>query len=275
MLSANPQEGEKTMNQRLKKKLEAIMKRYSGKKDDESLMLCHAAFTISEDKGYWSKDGKPFSLKWYNLEGIVRSTSNAIFWRDSETDGLTGVKRFKNGKLFAFNDYDYQCEITDPDLIAVIEQLAHIQKNATPQKPKAKKHKPKGKKFRVWFQVMGSSTDSNNIGYAIIRAKDEKQAIEFAREDLTKRQFKNIEISSAGRNTDFDLDEDEQDEDEPLYCYDIDWEADGKHGKYYARSGPYAKDEEEAIQFQREDLTMGNGFMGFESELEAEEEPEE
>ena len=133
-------------------------------------------------------------------------------------------------------------------------------------------HSKTRKKFRVWFQVMGSSTDSNNIGYAIIEAKDKEQAIEFARQDLTNVKFKNIEITNAERNEEFDLPEEEQDEDAPLFSFDIDWEADGRHGRYYARSGPYAKDKEEAIQFQIEDLT--NGFTGFEDELDAEEEKE-
>lgn len=271
ILSATNPKKEKPMNQKLKKKLEAIMRKYESAQDDDSVMLSQTAFAISVDEGVWTKDGKPFKLSWHSLEGSRRSSSNVIFYYDSVEDPLVGIKRLKNGKLFAFNDCDFQCQITDPDLIGIIEELAHLSKKAT--KPKVKKaKKPTGKKFRVWFQVMGSSTDSNNIGYAIIQAKDKEQAIEFARQDLTKVKFTNIEISCAGRNEEFDLPEEEQDEDEPLYSYDVDWEADGKHGKYYARSGPYAKDEEEAIQFQREDLT--NGFTGFETELEAEEEPE-
>ena len=261
------------MTKKQLKKLEAIENKYGGNDDDESAMVSQIAFAMSEGSCHWCKDGKPIRISWYNVEGIIRSTSNTIFWNDSETDGLIGVKRLKSGKLFAFNDNDYQCEITDPDLIAIIEELAHLSKKATKPKAKKKAKKPTGKKFRVWFQVMGRFTDSNNIGSAIIQAKDKEQAIKFAEQDLMKKkQFKNIEVSCAGRNEDFDLDEDEQDEDEPLYCYDVDWEADGKHGRYYARSGPYAKNEEEATQFGRDDVTMKNGFMGFETELEAEEE---
>lgn len=260
------------MTKKQLEKLEAIENKYSGD-DDESSMLNQLAFAMSEGSGHWCKDGNPFRISWYNVEGIIRGTGNAIFWKGSETDGLIGVKRHKSGKLFAFNDNDYQCEIKDPDLIAVIEALAHIQKSANKPKAKKKPTAKKGKKFRVWFQVMGRFTDSNNIGYAIIQAKDEEQAIEFAKQDLmTKKKFTNVEVVCSGRNEEFDLDEDEQDEDEPLYCYDVDWEADGKHGRYYARSGPYAKNEEEATQFGRDDVTMKNGFMGFETELEAEEE---
>lgn len=256
------------MNQKMMKKLEAIMDSYGEKDDDDSAMLNQTAFAISDGKGTWTKDGKPFKVMWHNLDGATRRTNNAIFYCDNEGDGLVGIKRLKNGKLYAFNDADFQCQITDPELIAIIETLAGISTAAKP-KPKAKKA---GKKFRVWFQVMGRYTDSNNIGYAIIEAKDKEQAIAFAREELTKGMFKKVKINCRGRNEDFDLDEDEQDEDEPLFSYDVNWEAVGKHGKYYAQGSPYAKDEKEAVQFQREDITLKNGFMGFETELEVEEE---
>lgn len=255
------------MTKKQLEKLEAIENKYSGNDDDESAMISQTAFAMSEGSGHWCKDGKPFRISWYNAEGIIRGTGNAIFWKGSETDGLIGVKRLKSGKLFAFNDNDYQCEIKDPDLIAVIKALAHIQKSAN--KPKAKKPAKKAKKFKVWFQVMGSSTDSNNIGYAIIQAKDEEQAIEFARQDLTKGVFKNVVIDCGGVNDEDD--EQEDDDGTPLYNYATNWTADAEHGKYCAQGGPYAHDEKEAVELQREDLTE-NGFMGFETDLEAEEE---
>lgn len=257
------------MTKKQLEKLEAIENKYGGNDDDESAMTSQTAFAMCEGSGHWCKDGKPFRISWYNAEGIIRSTSKTIFWNDSETDGLIGVKRLKSGKMFAFNDNDYQCEITDPDLIAIIEELAHLSKKATKPKAKKKPTAKKGKKFRVWFQVMGRFTDSNNIGYAIIQAKDEEQAIEFAKQDLMKGVFKNVEIDCGGVNDEDD--EQEDDDGTPLYNYATNWTADAKHGKYCAQGGPYAHDEKEAVELQREDLTE-NGFMGFETELEAEEE---
>ena len=235
------------MNKKQKKKLEELKIEL-----DAYVLMSQLVLSMMGKAGKWQKANQ----KWPHSEDVV-------YWDD--LDGV-GVSVDDDGNFKAFNDIDFVCPITLPKFIELIRELA--------PKPKAKK-KPtakKGKKFRVWFQVMGSSTDSNNIGYAIIQAKDKEQAIEFARQDLTKVKFKNIEITNVDRNEDFDLPEEEQDEDEPLYSYDVDWEADGRHGRYYARSGPYAKDEKEAIQFQREDLT--NGFTGFEDELEAEEEEE-
>jgi len=118
------------MNQKMMKKLEAIMDSYGEKDDDDSAMLNQTAFAISDGKGTWTKDGKPFKVMWHNLDGATRRTSNAIFYCDNEGDGLVGIKRLKNGKLYAFNDADFQCPITNPELIAIIETLA---------KPKAKK----------------------------------------------------------------------------------------------------------------------------------------
>lgn len=238
------------MNKNQKKKLEELKIEL-----DAYVLMSQLVLSMMGKAGKWQKSSK----NWPHSEDVV-------YWDD--LDGV-GVSVDDDGNFKAFNDIDFVCPITLPKFIEVLKELA--------PKPKAKK-KPtakKGKKFRVWFQVMGRFTDSNNIGYAIIQAKDEEQAIEFAKQDLmTKKKFTNVEVVCRGRNEDFDLDEDEQDEDEPLFCYDVDWEADGKHGRYYARSGPYAKDENEATQFGRDDVTMKNGFMGFESELEAEKEEE-
>lgn len=116
------------MNKNQKKKLEAIILKYESSQDDDSVMMSQTAFAISADKGVWmtTRDGKPFKLSWHSLDGSRRSSSNVIFYYDSVEDRLVGIKRFKNGKLFAFNDCDFQCQITDPDLIAIIEELAHL-----------------------------------------------------------------------------------------------------------------------------------------------------
>ena len=114
------------MNKIQKKKLEAIMRKYESAQDDDSVMLCQTAFAIGVDEGVWTKDGKPFKLSWHSLDGSRRSSSNVIFYYDSVEDPLVGIKRLKNGKLFAFNDCDFQCQITDPDLIGIIEELAHL-----------------------------------------------------------------------------------------------------------------------------------------------------
>ena len=225
------------MNKNQKKKLEELKIEL-----DAYVLMSQLVLSMMGKAGKWRKSSK----NWPHSDDVA-------YWDD--LDGV-GISVDDDGNFKAFNDIDFVCPITLPKFIELLRELA--------PRPKAKK-----KKFRVWFQVMGSSTDSNNIGYAMIEAKDKEQAIEFAREDLTNVKFKNIEITNAERNEDFDLPEEEQDEDNPLYSYDVDWEADGRHGRYYARSGPYAKNEEEAVQFQREDLT--NGFMGFEDELYAEE----
>ena len=134
-------ERKKNMNKKQQKKLEAIMRKYENAQDDDSAMLSQTAFAISVDKGVWTKDGKPFKLSWYSLEGNRRSSSNVIFYYDSVEDGLLGIKRLKNGKLFAFNDSDFQCEITDADLIAVIEELAPKAKGKKAKKPLTQKKK--------------------------------------------------------------------------------------------------------------------------------------
>lgn len=111
------------MNKRMMSKLESLMRKYASKPDDESAMLNQTAFAISEGLGTWCKDGKPFGLSWFNLEGESKCTRNAIFWRQ-DSDGLVAIKRHKNGKLYAFNDSDFQCQITDQELIGIIDELS-------------------------------------------------------------------------------------------------------------------------------------------------------
>ena len=120
--------------------------------------------------------------------------------------------------------------------------------------------------WRVWFQMMGRHTDSNNIGYAIIDADTKEQAINYARDDLTKHNFTDIKLTGADRNEEFD---NEEAEEEGKYAYDVDWEAKGAHGMYYARSGPYAKNEREARKLARWDVAKKDGFTNFEAPLEA------
>ena len=122
------------------------------------------------------------------------------------------------------------------------------------------------KKWRVWFQCLGRFSDSNNWGYAIIDADTKELAINYAHEDLTKHNFTDIKLTGADRNEEFD---NEEAEEEGKYAYDVDWEAKGAHGMYYARSGPYAKNEREAKKLARWDVARKDGFMNFEAPLEA------
>lgn len=128
-----------------------------------------------------------------------------------------------------------------------------------------KKAKAQKKIYKVWFQVMGRYTDSNNIGYAKIEAESKEQAMEFAREELTKGMFKKVEVDCRGICEDCG-------QSDGMDNYAVDWSATGKYGKYYAQGGPYAKNEKDAERKQKQDLTLKDGFMGFEDELSVDDE---
>ena len=111
--------------------------------------------------------------------------------------------------------------------------------------------------YKVWFQVMGKYTDSNNTGYGMVKATSKEEALKFAEEDLKRGMFDEIEIEYP----------EIFDEDEEEVCWSVDWSGKGKHGTYYGNSMPYAPTLEEAIALQKKDLTRPDWFMGFEAEL--------
>ena len=114
------------------------------------------------------------------------------------------------------------------------------------------------KTYNVNFQVMGYYTMSNNIGIGTIKARSAEQAIELAREDLTKGMFKDVEISNVELFEDCEPKEDEDGGEKQ--CYNTYWSAKGKNGEYDACGGPFAHDEQEAKELQLKDLTMPSGI---------------
>ena len=155
---------------------------------------------------------------------------------------------------------DYSCPIDDEKIIDIINEI----------RPKQKKvaKKSKKKSYKVWFEVMGRYTDSNNFGYGEVQASTKEEALKFAEEDLKRGMFKNLEIDCTGtldgsESTDYDGN--------ITYSWNVNWSGDGKHGRYYATGGPYAKSEEEAIELQKKELTSPDWFYGFEDELRVDE----
>lgn len=123
----------------------------------------------------------------------------------------------------------------------------------------------KSKEYSVWFQVMGNYTCSNNMGRGFVKATSKEEALKFAEEDLRRGMFKDIEIDCDGT-----LDEAVErtdDEGNTSYCWNVNWGGTGKHGRYYATGGPYAKNEEDAIALQKKELTSPDWFYDFEDEL--------
>ena len=187
-------------------------------------------------------------------EGKFYGEGNLVWANPSE--GLS-IRRDKDGTPFVKSGSDNNPHsryvLDEPIILDMLNEVAPITR-----------------KFKVWFQVMGRYTDSNSIGYATVEAKDKEQAEMFAKEDLlTKKRFKDIEVVCQGRNEEFD---NEDEAEEGRFNYDVDWEATGKHGRYCARTGPYAKSEDEAEKLARADLTKRNGFMNLEAPLDVEEE---
>lgn len=121
------------------------------------------------------------------------------------------------------------------------------------------------KRYEVWFQVMGKYTDSNNIGRGFVEATSKEEALKFAEEDLKRGMFTDIKIDCDGI-----LDgavEETDDDGNTSYCWNVNWEGSGKHGRYYGTGGPYAKNEKGAIARQKKELTSPDWFVGFEDEL--------
>lgn len=120
------------------------------------------------------------------------------------------------------------------------------------------------KKYEVWFQVMGRYTESNNFGRGFVEATSKEEALKFAEEDLKRGMFKDIEIDCDGT---LDGSEYEDADGNTLYSWNVNWEGTGKHGRYYATGGPYAKNEKDAIALQKKELTSPDWFHNFEDEL--------
>jgi len=171
----------------------------------------------------------------------------------NEMDVEEATVHFVSGKFVVkVSGWKVKYTIDDKSLVAALKEGM-------------KKAKSQKKVYKVYFQVMGRYTDSNNIGYAEIEAESKEQAIEFAREELTKGMFKKVEVDCRGICEDCG-------HSDGMDNYAVDWSATGKYGKYYAQGGPYAKNEKDAVRKQKQDLTKKDGFMGFEDELSVDDE---
>lgn len=120
------------------------------------------------------------------------------------------------------------------------------------------------KEYTVWFQVMGRYTDSNNIGRGFVEATSKEEALKFAKEDLRRGMFTDIEIDCDGTLDDAD---ETDDDGNTSHSWNVNWGGTGEHGRYYATGGPYAKNEDDAIALQMQDLTEPDWFNGWEDEL--------